>query len=287
MAALATIAGVAALMHGEDFIAMTTDHKPVVFIHGLWLHATSWTPWVELFRDAGYEPIAPGWPGDPDTVEAARANPDALADHGIDDVTRHYAQIIDQLPARPVLVGHSFGGMIAQKLLGEDYGAGAVAIDAAQIKGVLPLPLSALHSTLPVFKNPANKHRAVSLTAEQFRYSFGNAVSEEESNDLYQRWAIPAPGRPLFEAAAANFELHSPAKVNARNQNRGPLLLVMGGRDHTVPEVITKATLKQYRHSDAITDLTEFADRGHSLTIDSGWRGVADQCLDWLSKQGM
>jgi pimeloyl-ACP methyl ester carboxylesterase len=266
---------------------MPTDRTPVVFIHGLWLHATSWATWEELFRDAGYEPVAPGWPGDPGTVAAARANPDALAGHGIDDVTRHYAQIIDQLPARPVLVGHSFGGMIAQKLLGEDYGAGAVAIDAAQIKGVLPLPLSALHATLPVFKNPSNKHKAVSLTAEQFRYSFGNAISEEESNDLYQRWAIPAPGRPLFEAAAANFELHSPAAVNTGNQNRGPLLLVMGGRDHTVPEVITKATLKQYRHSDATTDLAEFPDRGHSLTIDSRWRGVADHCLAWLRKQGL
>jgi pimeloyl-ACP methyl ester carboxylesterase len=277
----------ASQVHGEDFTAMTTDRTPVVFIHGLWLHATSWTPWVELFRDAGYDPIAPGWPGDPGTVEAARANPEPLANHGIDDVTGHYAQIIDQLPARPVLIGHSFGGMIAQKLLGEDHGAGGVAIDAAQIKGVLPLPLSALHATLPVFKNPANKHKAVALTAEQFRYSFGNAISEEESDDLYQRWAIPAPGRPLFEAAAANFELHSPAKVDTRNQDRGPLLLVMGGRDHTVPEAITKATLKQYRHSHATTDLAEFPDRGHSLTIDSGWRAVADHCLTWLGKHGL
>jgi pimeloyl-ACP methyl ester carboxylesterase len=266
---------------------MTTERIPVVFIHGLWLHATSWEPWVDLFREAGYEPVAPGWPGDPDTVDAARANPDALADHGIDEVTDHYAKIIDQLPAPPVIIGHSFGGMIAEKLLGEGYGAGAVAIDAAQIKGVLPLPLSTLHSTLPVFRNPANKHKAVSLTAEQFRYSFGNAVTEDESNKLYQRWTIPAPGRPLFEAAAANFELHSPAKVNTRNEGRGPLLLVMGGRDHTVPEVITKATLKQYRHSDAITELAEFADRGHSLTIDSGWRAVADQCLSWLSGHGL
>jgi pimeloyl-ACP methyl ester carboxylesterase len=277
----------ASQVHGEDFTAMTTDRTPVVFIHGLWLHATSWAPWVELFRDAGYDPIAPGWPGDPGTVEAARANPDALANHGIDDVTGHYARIIDQLPARSVLIGHSFGGMIAQKLLGEDYGAGGVAIDAAQIKGVLPLPLSTLHSTLPVFKNPANKHKAVSLTAEQFRYSFGNAISEEESDDLYERWTIPAPGRPLFEAAVANFELHSPAKVDTRNQDRGPLLLVMGGRDHTVPEAITKATLKQYRHSDATTELAEFPDRGHSLTIDSGWRAVADHCLTWLGKQGL
>jgi pimeloyl-ACP methyl ester carboxylesterase len=266
---------------------MTTERIPVVFIHGLWLHATSWEPWVDLFSEAGYEPLAPGWPGDPDTVDAARADPEALADHGIDEVTDHYAKIIDELPVPPVLIGHSFGGMIAEKLLGEGYGAGAIAIDAAQIKGVLPLPLSTLHSTLPVFRNPANKHKAVSLTAEQFRYSFGNAITEDESNQLYQRWTIPAPGRPLFEAAAANFELHSPAKVNTRNEGRGPLLLVMGGRDHTVPEVITKATLKQYRHSDAITELAEFADRGHSLTIDSGWRAVADQCLSWLSGHGL
>jgi pimeloyl-ACP methyl ester carboxylesterase len=266
---------------------MTTERTPVVFIHGLWLHAASWEPWAVLFGEEGYEPIAPGWPGDPDTVEAARANPDALANHGIDEVTGHYAQIIEQLSTPPVLIGHSFGGMIAEKLLGEGYGAGAIAIDAAQIKGVLPLPLSSLHSTLPVFKNPANKHKAVSLTAEQFRYGFGNAISVDESNALYERWAIPAPGRPLFEAAAANFELHSPAKVDTRNESRGPLLLVMGGRDHTVPEAITKATLKQYRHSDAITELTEFPDRGHSLTIDSGWRSVADQCLAWLAKQGL
>jgi pimeloyl-ACP methyl ester carboxylesterase len=260
---------------------------PVVFIHGLWLHATSWAPWAELFSAAGYDPIAPGWPGDADTVEASRANPDSIADQGIDDVTRHYQAIIDTLPARPILIGHSFGGMIAEKLLGLDYGAAAIGIDAAQIKGVLPLPLSALHSTLPVFKNPANKHKAVSLTAEQFRFSFGNAVSEEESDALYERWAIPAPGKPLFEAAAANFSLHSPAKVETGNEGRGPLLLIMGGQDHTVPEAITKATVKQYRHSSAVTELEEFSDRGHSLTIDSGWREVADLCLAWLAKQGL
>src|SRR5580693_8339166 len=205
----------------------STDRTPVVFIHGLWLHATSWATWASLFGDAGYDPIAPGWPGDPDTVEAARANPEALADHGISEVTDHYAKIIEQLPARPILVGHSFGGMIAEKLLGEGYGTGAIAIDAAQIKGVLPLPLSSLHSTLPVFKNPANKHRAVMLTAEQFRYSFGNALTGEESAKLWEEWVVPSPGKPLFEAAAANFSLHSPAKVDTRNEERGPLLLIM------------------------------------------------------------
>jgi pimeloyl-ACP methyl ester carboxylesterase len=260
---------------------------PVVFIHGLWLHATSWSPWVDLFRDAGYAPTAPGWPGDPDSVEEARAHPGNIADHGIDDVVAHFARIIDTLPARPILVGHSFGGMIAQKLLGQDRAVAAVAIDAAQIKGVLPLPLSALRATLPVFKNPGNKHKAVSLTPQQFRYAFGNAITEAESDELFERWTIPAPGKPLFEAAAANFNPHSPAKVDTANQMRGPLLLMTGGKDHTVPEAVTRATLKQYRHSDAVTDLLEFPDKGHSLTIDNGWREVADAALTWLAKQSL
>jgi pimeloyl-ACP methyl ester carboxylesterase len=260
---------------------------PVLFIHGLWLHATSWSPWIDLFREAGYAPVAPGWPGDPETVEEARANPEAIADHGIDDVVEHFAAIIDALPARPILVGHSFGGMIAQKLLGQDRAVAAVAVDAAQIKGVLPLPLSALRATLPVFRNPGNKHKAVSLTAEQFRYAFGNAIPEEESAELFGKWAIPAPGKPLFEAAAANFDPHSPAKVDTANEVRGPLLLMTGGKDHTVPEAVTRATLKQYRHSEAVTELVEFPDRGHSLTIDSGWREVAESALGWLGKQGL
>jgi pimeloyl-ACP methyl ester carboxylesterase len=266
---------------------MTSRKTPVIFIHGLWLHASSWEPWLNLFTAAGYDAAAPGWPGIPDTVKAARADPDSIADHGINDVTDHYARIIDGLSDRPVVIGHSFGGMIAEKLLGLDYCAAAIGIDAAQIKGVLPLPLSSLRSTLPVFRNPANIHRAVSLTADEFRYSFGNAIAPGESDDLYEHWSIPAPGKPLFEAAEANFSLHSPAKVNTANEGRGPLLLVMGGRDHTVPEAITKATVKQYRHSPALTDLLEFADRGHSLTIDSGWRAVADGCLRWLGSQDL
>ncbi|MFD6494739.1 alpha/beta hydrolase [Streptomyces sp. NPDC059944] len=265
---------------------MTTP-TPVLFIHGLWLHAASWKPWIDLFAEAGYAPHAPGWPGDPDTVEDARANPESIADHGIDDVVAHYATLIRALDAPPIVIGHSFGGMIAQKLLGQNLAAAAVAIDAAQIKGVLPLPLSALRATLPVFRNPANKHRAVSLTAEQFRFAFGNAIPVEESNQLFERWAIPAPGKPLFEAAASNFDPHSPAAVDTANSGRGPLLLMTGGKDHTVPESVTRATLKQYRHSEAVTELTEFADRGHSLTIDNGWREVADTALAWLHRQSL
>jgi pimeloyl-ACP methyl ester carboxylesterase len=266
---------------------MANTQTPVVFIHGLWLHQSSWAPWTDLFSESGYAPVAPGWPGVPETVERARADPDSIAGQGIDEATGHYAEIIEALPDRPVIIGHSYGGMIAEKLLGMDLGKAAIAIDAAQIKGVLQQPLSALRASLPIFKNPANSHRAVSLTAEQFRYAFGNAVSAEESDSLFQQWAIPAPGKPLFESAAANFSPHSPAKVNTGNSERGPLLLAMGGKDHTVPEAVTKSTLKQYRGSEAVTDLVEFADRGHSLTIDSGWRGVADECLSWLGRQDL
>jgi pimeloyl-ACP methyl ester carboxylesterase len=265
---------------------MTDASKHVIFIHGLWLHATSWANWSELFREAGYRTSAPGWPGEPDTVEEARNDPDSVAGHGIDDVVAHYTKIISALDSKPILIGHSFGGLIAQKLLGQDLAAAAVAIDAAQIKGVLPLPLSSLRVTFPVFKNPANRNRAVSLTAEQFRYAFGNAIPERESDELHARWSIPAPGKPLFEAAAANFDPHSPAKVETANEMRGPLLLIMGGRDHTVPEAVTRATLKQYRHSDAVTDILEFPDRAHSLTVDHGWREVGETVLTWLQQHG-
>ena len=260
---------------------------PVLFIHGLWLHHSSWAPWMEMFAADGYDPYPATWPGEPATVEEARANPDAVADFGIDDIVEHLAKLIAELPAKPILVGHSFGGMFAQRLLGMDLAVGAVAIDAAQFKGVLPLPLSSLHATFPVFRNPSNKHHAVTLTAEQFRYAFAGAVSEEESRELYEQWAVPAPGRPLFEAAAANFSPHSPATVDTRNADRGPLLLMMGGQDKTVPEAITKAEYKKYRDTGAITDLHEFPDRSHSLTVDHGWMEVARDALTWLAGQGL
>jgi pimeloyl-ACP methyl ester carboxylesterase len=260
---------------------------PVVFIHGLWLHATSWQNWTDLFGEAGYEPIAPEWPGGPATVEEARANPGAVAGHGITSVADHYAQIIAGLDEKPVVIGHSFGGLITQLLVGRGLTVAGIAIDAAPIKGVLALPVSSLKVASVALRNPANRKHAVSLTADQFRYGFGNALSADESAELYERWTIPSPARPLFEAAFANLNAGSPAKVDTRNANRGPLLLVTGGKDHTVPPAITKATLKQYRKSDAITELMEFPDRGHSLTVDNGWRKVAQASVDWLNAQSI
>jgi pimeloyl-ACP methyl ester carboxylesterase len=268
-------------------MAAESPRTPVVFVHGLWLHASSWGPWVDRFTQEGYAPVAPGWPGDGETVEATRAQPDQVAGHGIQDVVAHYARIIEALPAKPIVIGHSFGGLIAQRLLGDGLASAAVGIDAAPIKGVVFLPLSALRVASIALRNPANKKRAVSLTAEQFRYGFGNAIPAAESAELYERWATPSPGKPLFEAAMANLAPHSPAKVNTGNASRGPLLLTAGGRDHTVPAAITRSTLKQYRRSRTVTELKEFPDRGHSLALDSGWPEVAGAVLAWLRAQSL
>ena len=262
------------------------EGRPVVFVHGLWLHATSWDAWVERFRAAGYAPIAPGWPGDGDTVADTRANPDAVAGHGIDTVVAHYASVIEGIGGEVVVVGHSFGGLIAQRLLGEGSAAAAVAIDPAPAKGVYFLPPSALRVASIALRNPANRKRAVSLTQEQFRYGFGNALAESESNELFERWTIPSPGLPLFEAATANLVPGSPAGVNRKSETRGPLLITAGGRDHTVPATLSRQTRMLYRHSSAVTDYKEFPDRGHSLTVDSGWEEVAEAALAWLADRG-
>jgi non-heme chloroperoxidase len=266
---------------------MASTATPVVFIHGLWLHADSWGSWVNLFRERGYAPVAPGWPGDAETVDATRKAADEVAGFGIGEVVDHYARSISGLSAKPILIGHSFGGLIVQRLLGDDLGVAGVAIDAAPIKGIYSLPPSALKVASIALKNPANRKRAVSLTPEQFRYGFGNALTEMESRELYERWTIPSPGRPLFQAAFANFAPSSPAKVDTKNATRGPLLLTAGGKDHTVPPAIPRAANKRYRRSTAMTELKEFPGRGHSLCMDHGWREVADTVLDWLAARSL
>ena len=264
-----------------------SNRRSVIFIHGLWLHATSWSRWIELFRSAGYEPVAPGWPAEPDTVAGARANPEIVANRSIDDLMAHFKAIIGSLAAPPIIIGHSFGGLLTEKLMGEGLGAAGVAIDPAQIKGVLPLPLAQLKAGLPALGNPFNKDKAVSLTKKEFRYGFGNALSEDESDDLFEKWTIPSPVHGLFEVALANFSLHAASKVDTKNDTRGPLLLISGTADHTAPDVTTQAAFKLYRDSTAVTELKQFEGRGHSLTVDHGWKDVADAILQWLRAQGL
>jgi pimeloyl-ACP methyl ester carboxylesterase len=257
-------------------------HPPVVFVHGLWIHSSSWTPWIERFDAAGYQATAADWPGDQATVDAARANPRSIADRGIEEIVEHHKRYIGGLDERPILVGHSIGGLIIQRLLAEDFAVAGVAIDPAPIKGVLRRPLSSLKVAFPVLRRPANRRLAISLTQEEFRFGFGNAIPTAESDELFAAWAIPGPARPLFESAFAVVTLHSPAGVDTKNSARGPLLFIAGGRDNTVPASVVRAAHRRYRRSSAVTELREFTDRGHSITIDGGWPQVADAALGWL-----
>lgn len=260
---------------------------PVVFIHGLWVHADSWQNWVKLFRDAGYDPSAPSWPGDSADAEQTRAHPEGLAGYGATEITEHYAAMIRQLPVKPIVVGHSFGGVIVQKLLAQGDAAAGIAIDPGQIKGVKALPIAQLRSGFPALHNPENRHRAVALTADEFHYGFGNALSRAESDELYQRWIIPGPGQVAFEVGFANFTPHSPVEVDTRKSDRGPLLFIAGGADHSAPKAVVEGAYHRYAHSQAVTDFHEFPDRGHSIVFDHGWREIADYSLNWLAQQGL
>lgn len=255
---------------------------PVVFIHGLWLHASSWDAWIKLFRRLGYETMAPGWPGEPDELEEARLLPEQVAGLGVEEITEHYAKKIATLDKRPVVIGHSFGGLIAQKLLGDNLAAAAIVISPAQPQGVWRMPLRQLAAGWPALRNPFNFRGSVALTAQEFRYAFGNAISREESTELYTRWTIPSPTRPLWQAAFANVST-SATKVDVTNAKRGPLLLIAADRDNTVPASVVRSQHGLYkRSSEAITDIQEFEDRGHSLHIDNGWREIADASIAWL-----
>jgi len=262
-----------------------TGRTPAVFVHGLWLLPSSWDRWAEVFDAAGYAALAPGWPDDPETVAEANANPDTFANKTVGDVADHFAEVIGKLDRKPVVIGHSFGGLLAQILAGRGLSTATVAIDPAPFRGVLPLPVSALRSASPVLTNPANRHRAVPLTYEQFRYAFANAVDEDEARQLYDAFAVPAPGAPLFQAATANFNPWTEVKVDRKNPDRGPLLIISGEKDHTVPWAIANASFKkQKKNKEAVTEIVEMSGRGHALTIDSGWREVADTALEFVRR---
>jgi pimeloyl-ACP methyl ester carboxylesterase len=252
---------------------------PVVFVHGLWLLPSSWDRWADVFESAGYVALTPGWPDDPETVTQASEHPEAFAHKSIGQVADHFAAIIAALAVKPAVIGHPFGGLLTQILAGRGLAAVSVAIDPAPFRGVLPLPISALRSASAALGNPANRHRAVPLTYDQFRYAFANAVPEDEARQLYETFAVPASGLPLFQAAAANLNPWTEAKVDTDNPGRGPMLLISGEKDHTVPWAITNASYKQQSHNQGVTEIVEIKNRGHALTIDSGRREVADTAL--------
>jgi len=258
--------------------------QPVVFIHGLWLLPSSWDRWMTVFAEAGYATVNPGWPDDPETVEEANAHPEVFAHKTVGQVANHYGEIISRLDKKPAVIGHSFGGLLVQMVAGRGLAAATVAIDPGPFRGVLPLPISALKSARPVLGNPLNHRRAVPLTYDQFRYGFANAVSEDEAKDLYETFAVPASGVPLFQAATANLNPWTEAKVDTENPERGPLLIISGEKDNTVPWAIANASFKKQERNQAVTEIVEMPNRGHALVIDSGWREVADTALTFIRR---
>ena len=266
-------------------LANSTTHTPVVFVHGLWLLPSSWDRWAAFFTDAGYAPVIADWPDDPETVAEAKKKPEAFAGKTIGQVADHVAEVIGKLERKPAVIGHSFGGLLAQIVAGRGLTAAAVAIDPAPFRGVLPLPISALKSARPVLGNPLNRHHAVPLTFDQFHYAFANAVSDEEAQQLYDTFAVPAPGAPLFQAATANFNPWTEAKVDFESPDRGPLLIISGEKDHTVPPAIANAAYKkQKKKNPGVTEIVEMKNRGHALVIDSGWREVAETSLAFIKQ---
>ena len=264
--------------------ANASGRIPVVFVHGLWLLPSSWDRWVGLFESAGYSAIAAGWPDDPENVEAAKAHPEVFAHKSVGQIADHLEGVIGGLTQKPAIVGHSFGGLLTQILAGRGLARVSVALDPAPFRGVLPLPVSALRSAAPVLGNPANYNRAVPLTYEQFRFAFANAVGEDEARRLYETYAVAGSGVPIFEAATANLNPWTKAKVNSRNPERGPLLVLVGERDHTVPPAIAKAAFKRQKRNEGVTEYAEIPGRGHSLTIDDGWREVAETALAFVRR---
>lgn len=265
--------------------ANASTAMPVVFVHGLWLLPSSWDNWAALFEENGYVAVTPGWPDDPETVAEAKANPEVFAGKGIGEIADYEESIIRRLDRRPVVIGHSFGGLLTMILAGRGLAAASVAISPAPFRGVLPLPVSALRVASTALRNPANWNRAVPLTYEQFRYGFANAVTEDEAKQLYETYSVPGPGEPLFQAAAANFNPWSEAKVDTKNLERGPMLIVSADNDHTVPWAIANAAYKKQRQNEgAVTEVVKLPNRGHALTIDAGWRDVAEAALAFVRR---
>jgi non-heme chloroperoxidase len=264
--------------------ANASGRTPVVFIHGLWLLPSSWDRWAALFEEAGFSAVQPGWPDDPATVADAKAHPEVFAGKSVGQVADHVSGVASRLAKKPAVIGHSFGGLMAQIVAGRGLAKVSIAIDPAPFRGVLPLPFSALKAASPVLSNPGNRSKAVPLTYEQFRYAFANAVSEGEAKELYETFAVAAPGAPLFQAAAANLNPWTEVKVDTANPERGPLLIIEGEKDNTVPWAIANASYKRQKRNPGVTEITKIPGRGHALVIDSGWREVAETALAFVRR---
>jgi len=264
--------------------ANASGKTPVVFVHGLWLLDSSWDRWARLFEEAGYAALTPSWPDDPDTIEEARARPEVFARKTLRQIADHVAEVIGALTKKPAVMGHSTGGLLAQLIADRGLSAVTVAIDPGPFRGVLPLPVSALRSAAPVLANPLNRNRAVTLTLEQFKYGWANALGDDEAKELYETYHVAAPGVALMQMANANINPRTEAKLDPANPNRGPLLIIDGEKDHTVPWAIANASYKRQRRNPGVTEIAKIANRGHSLTIDSGWREVADTALRFVQR---
>jgi pimeloyl-ACP methyl ester carboxylesterase len=264
--------------------AKASGRTPVVSIHGLWLLPSSWANWAQLFEEAGYAALTPGWPDDPETVEGARANPDVFAKKTLGQIADHTAAVIDKLDKKPAVMGHSTGGLVAQMIADRGLSAATVAIAPGPFRGVLPIPISALRSAVPVLKNPLNRGRAVTLSLDEFKYGWTNALGEDEANQLYETYHVAAPGVALMQQANANLNPFTEAKLDPKNPERGPLLIIEGEKDHTVPWTIANASFKRQQRNDGVTEIKKIPNRGHSLTIDSDWREVAETALQFVKR---
>ena len=264
--------------------ANATGKQPVVFVHGLWLLPSSWDRWATVFKRAGYVPLTPGWPDDPETVAEAKEHPEVFAKKSIGQIADHFDEVIQGLDKKPAIIGHSFGGLLAQILAGRGLGSATVAFDSAPFRGILPLPYSSLKSGKPVLENPANRSRAVPLTYDQFRYSFANTVEEDEAKQLYNEFSVPGSGVPLFQAASANLNPWTEAKVDHKNPDRGPMLIVYGTDDHVSPKAINEAIFKKQEKNKGVTELTAIEGGSHGLTIDHTWRKSCDTALEFVQR---
>ncbi len=257
---------------------------PVVFVHGLWLLPSSWDPWAKYFEEAGYAPLTPDWPDDPETVEQARANPDVFAKKTLSQVADHTTAVVKALTKKPAIIGHSTGGLLAQMLAGRGLAAATVAIDPGVFRGVLPLPGSVLKGVGPFLLNPATRRHAITLSFDQFKYSWANALDEKEAKELYDTFHVAASGISLVQMGNANLNPWTQAKVDTKSPERGPLLIIDGEDDHTVPWAIANAAYKRQKRNPGETEIVKVPNRGHALTIDHGWREVAKIALDFVKR---